>query len=112
MTAEEIPAADTDRDRRAFRILFVCTANICRSPMAEHLLRGSLAALLDTGGAFRFEVSSAGIRGWDGEPMDPAAAAELRRLGGDPSRFTQWHRVSIDQGLCPHSGSSPSNAEL
>ena len=72
---------------RPFGILFVCTANICRSPMAEHLLRGSLAALLDTGGAIRFEVSSAGIRGWDGEPMDPPAAAELRRLGGDPSRF-------------------------
>lgn len=84
---------------RPFGILFVCTANICRSPMAEHLLRGSLAALLDTGGAIRFDVSSAGILGWDGEPMDPAAAAELRRLGGDPSRFTQWRRVYAD-GMC------------
>lgn len=64
-----------------FRILIVCTANICRSPMAEHLLRMALDQ--DS----RIEVTSAGTRGFDNAPMDPPAAAQLRRLGGDPTGF-------------------------
>lgn len=72
--------------RRPFRILVVCTANICRSPLAEHLLRATLTAASGSGGG-RFEVSSAGVRGWDGAEMDPPAAAELSRLGGDAHEF-------------------------
>jgi protein-tyrosine phosphatase len=67
-----------------FRILAVCTANICRSTMVEYLLRN---AVTSPDGTTDFEVSSAGMRGWDGAPMDAFAAAELRRLGGDPSYF-------------------------
>lgn len=65
-----------------FSILMVCTANICRSPMAEHLLREALRTA-----SMRVDVRSAGVRGWEGAEMDPAAAAELRRLGGDPTGF-------------------------
>lgn len=72
--------------RRPFRILVVCTANICRSPLAEHLLRSALTAA-SAPGSLRFEVSSAGIRGWDGAEMDPPAAAELTRLGSDAQEF-------------------------
>lgn len=44
---------------------------------------------LDTvAGPGRFVVRSAGTRGWAGSPMDPPAAAELTRLGGDASGFT------------------------
>jgi protein-tyrosine phosphatase len=69
-----------------FTVLLVCTANICRSPLAEHLLRMSLPALgTETLPAFR--VESAGVRGWDGAEMDPLAAAELRRRGGEPGGF-------------------------
>jgi protein-tyrosine phosphatase len=71
---------------RPFQILVVCTGNICRSPMVEHLLRDALTAEPSSPAA-AFEVGSAGVRGWDGAPMDPPAAAELRRLGGDPSGF-------------------------
>ncbi|MDX6364957.1 MAG: low molecular weight protein-tyrosine phosphatase [Nocardioidaceae bacterium] len=82
------PAADEGSPPRpthgAFAILAVCTGNICRSPMVEHLLRDALAS---APGSTPFEVGSAGVRGWDGAPMDPPAAAELRRLGGDPSGF-------------------------
>lgn len=45
------------------RILFVCTGNTCRSPLAEHLLK---AMAKD-----RYEVKSAGIAAFDGD-----AAAE------------------------------------
>ncbi len=81
--------SDTQEDAQpgVFTVLAVCTANICRSPMAEYLLRAELAAAYEPESALRFEVSSAGIRGWDGAAMDPSAAAELRRLGGDPSNF-------------------------
>lgn len=67
-----------------FSILIVCTANICRSPVAEHLLRAELDAYQSS---TNFTVSSAGIRGWDGSEMEPNVAAELRRLGGDPREF-------------------------
>jgi protein-tyrosine phosphatase len=63
-----------------FAILAVCTANICRSPMIEILLR----AALDPD---RFEVASAGVRGWDRKPMDSMAALELARLGHSADAF-------------------------
>lgn len=66
-----------------FRVLMVCTANICRSPMAEHLLWQAWAPDAPVG----LQVASAGVRGFDGAPMDPPAAQQLRRLGGDPIEF-------------------------
>lgn len=63
-----------------FAILAVCTANICRSPLMEALL----CAELDPA---RFEVASAGVKGWAAEPMDPSAEAELRRLGHTSGSF-------------------------
>jgi protein-tyrosine phosphatase len=68
-----------------YRIVFVCTGNICRSPMAEVATR-SLAAdtpLADgTDLGDRLVVTSAGTGPWhEGEPMDPRAAAALRRAG-------------------------------
>lgn len=66
--------------RHRFAILVVCTANICRSPLAELLL----AARLDLR---RFEVASAGVRGWHDQPMDPAVQEQARRLGLEPDGF-------------------------
>lgn len=66
--------------RQRFAILVVCTANICRSPLAELLLTDRLDHR-------RFEVASAGVRGWVDEPMDVAVQQEARRLGVDPDRF-------------------------
>ncbi len=88
MTHEDVvDGLGPDAEARVFTILCVCTANVCRSPMAEHLLRRSLAAASGTSAPIQFNVRSAGARGWDGAPMDASAAAELRRLGGDPSAF-------------------------
>jgi len=81
---------DTGHDapeRQPFRILIVCTANICRSPLAEHLLRRALEAGGEQPHASDFVVRSAGTHGWDGSEMDAAAAEELRRLGSDPTGF-------------------------
>ena len=60
-------------------ILFVCTGNICRSPMAEALFR---QATLGRGG---YEVLSAGLGAIDGQPPSPHAVRALRELGIDHS---------------------------
>jgi protein-tyrosine phosphatase len=66
-----------------YRVCLVCLGNICRSPMAETVLRAALAeAGLD--GAVR--VDSAGTGDWHvGEPMHPPARAALARRGYDGS---------------------------
>jgi protein-tyrosine phosphatase len=60
-----------------FRILFVCTGNVCRSSFAEILLRHLLRAGLGRGQAERFTVSSAGTNAIAGAGMDPLSRAEL-----------------------------------
>jgi protein-tyrosine phosphatase len=58
--------------RQLFRILFVCTGNICRSPIAERLMTDGLFRRLGpAAGAFR--VESAGTWGHEGSPMEPYA---------------------------------------
>jgi protein-tyrosine phosphatase len=77
-----------------FRILLVCTGNICRSPLAERLMRVRLAAELGSATADSFHVSSAGTRAWEGSPMDRTAARELLRLGGNPVGFRSRQLVA------------------
>ena len=70
----------------SFRILHVCTGNICRSPMAERLTRAGLEQRLGPDAA-RFVVESAGTWGHSGAPMEPYALSALQRLGVDGSDF-------------------------
>lgn len=78
------------RHRRAeihpgeFRLLFVCTGNICRSPFAEILTRHLLVGRLGGRGAAAFDVRSAGVQAVVGAPMHPDARAQLApwRLDG------------------------------
>jgi len=67
------------------RIVFVCTGNICRSPMAEVAARTMAATTTLVDGTIlgdRLHITSAGTGGWhEGEPMDPRTGAALRRAG-------------------------------
>ncbi|WP_377274088.1 protein-tyrosine-phosphatase [Peterkaempfera sp. SMS 1(5)a] len=70
-----------------FRILFVCTGNICRSPIAERLTRHELAARLGDRAAAQILVESAGTWGHEGAPMEAHAATVLGEYGADPGGF-------------------------
>jgi protein-tyrosine phosphatase len=65
-----------------FELLFVCTGNICRSPMAERLAAAALASRLGPE-ASRVLVHSAGTWGHEGSPMEPFALETLSQLGVD-----------------------------
>jgi protein-tyrosine phosphatase len=67
------------------RILFVCLGNICRSPLAEGILR----TLADERGlASKVETDSAGTGGWhQGDPPDQRSIETGRAHGIDISRL-------------------------
>ena len=94
------------RDDRAApvpSILIVCTANVCRSPAAEVLLRAALGPAI--------AVGSAGLRARVGEPMAPEMARllsvpaetvrarqfapELARDAGLVLTMTRAHRAAV-----------------
>jgi protein-tyrosine phosphatase len=61
------------------RILFVCTGNLCRSPMAEYLLK----QMVEKSGATGVRVGSAGVIAQQGEPSPENAVAVLEEFGID-----------------------------
>jgi protein-tyrosine phosphatase len=81
MGADPTPAESTTADRAPFEVLFVCTANICRSPMAEQWFRWQLNARLGKGARHDWVVRSAGTRAIEGLPIHPLAAAVLEERG-------------------------------
>jgi len=64
------------------RVLVVCTGNVCRSPIAEGLLRAALEARL---GDQAPSVASAGTMGWEGSGADPASVEAATERGVDIS---------------------------
>ncbi|MDX6381210.1 MAG: protein arginine phosphatase [Rubrobacteraceae bacterium] len=66
------------------KILFVCTANICRSPMAEEIFNA-----LAEDRMLPFRAQSAGVAALEGEPMAPKASEALEEVG----IYTKGHRA-------------------
>ncbi|MFC7574234.1 arsenate reductase/protein-tyrosine-phosphatase family protein [Klenkia terrae] len=64
-------------------LLFVCTGNICRSPLAERLTTAFAAEV----GTSELTAESAGIGALVGRAMDGEAAAVLAELGGSAEGF-------------------------
>ena len=75
------------------RILMVCLGNICRSPLAEGIMRAKLF------GKGQFEVDSAGTGGWHvGDPPDPRSVDIARKNGLDitSQRGRQFSATDFD----------------
>jgi protein-tyrosine phosphatase len=62
-----------------YRVCFVCSGNICRSPIAEHVFRERVA---EAGLSGRVEIDSAGTGGWhEGDGADPRTVSVLSAAG-------------------------------
>lgn len=78
------------------RLLFVCLGNICRSPLAEVIVK---AAAMERG-LGHYHIESAGTGSWHvGGPADPRSAAKAREKGLDLSghKAQQITSHNIDQ---------------
>lgn len=73
-------------------VLVVCVGNICRSPLAEHLLREALVHCA-------IGVGSAGLAARVGEPIEPTARGVLEAHGHTPNehRATQLTPRAISE---------------
>lgn len=79
-----VSSSRLNNQQSKFRICFVCTGNICRSPMAESVMRSMLQR---AGLAERAQVSSRGTGDWHvGEQADSRSLSALRERGFDGSR--------------------------
>ncbi len=74
----------------AAHVLFVCTGNICRSPLAEHLARRQWDGQ-------DIVVSSAGTHGLPGLPATSTMVAAGTELGIDLSRHRSRDITTVDQ---------------
>jgi len=75
--------------KAAFNIVFVCTGNICRSPMAEQMLEQQAAK-----NKLPIKVLSAGVMAMTGDPMTPQSAEAMTLRGYTPTKH-------VSQDLTP-----------
>lgn len=68
-----VASRQVEKGDEMIRVLFVCTGNTCRSPMAEAILRNKAGE--------EIEVKSAGIFAGDGSPASANTAQVLKEKG-------------------------------
>ena len=87
------------------RILFVCLGNICRSPMAEYIMKDLVSK---AGLSERFEIASAATSAWEiGNPVYPPARQKLAEHGIDcngktarqPPKYTVFFKAKDADAL-------------
>ncbi|MEV6614579.1 low molecular weight protein-tyrosine-phosphatase [Streptomyces sp. NPDC051051] len=80
-----------------YRVCFVCTGNICRSPMAEAVFRAHVA---EAGLEDLVEVDSAGTGDWHvGEEADPRTVSVLQENGYAVEHMARMFERSWFAGL-------------
>lgn len=80
-------------------IIVVCTANICRSPMAAALLKHALAAQPEP--LRSLQVISAGVAARDGEDVSENSVVALKKVGLDIAhhRSTALTQAMLDSAF-------------
>ena len=70
-------------EKQKIRLLFVCLGNICRSPLAEIVVKD----VATRRGLHHYHIESAGTGDWHvGGPADPRSASKAKEKGLDLSR--------------------------
>lgn len=70
-------------------LLFVCSGNICRSPLAEALVRHKVSSLTSAAHSLEIQVKSAGTSADVGQPMSFAMEIILQERGIDSTHQSQ-----------------------
>ena len=80
-----------------YKVLFVCHGNICRSPMAEFVLKDMVKK---AGASDRFQIESVAVSREElGNPVYPPARREMQRHGVacDGHRARQITQADVDR---------------
>ena len=94
------------KSKKKISVVFVCTANVCRSPVAEYLFKAELKKARK---ASKFRVFSAGVSAYDGFPMSRLSAIVLKEahipFGAHKSRYLSDKMIqSTDFIICMTEG--------
>ena len=85
MMGADSPSAEASAPQIRRSIVFVCTGNTCRSPLAESLCRFKLAQALGCSPgeleAKGYRVVSAGVMAFPGDPATPQAVLVAEEIG-------------------------------
>ncbi|CAN5578085.1 hypothetical protein BH10ACT3_BH10ACT3_17110 [soil metagenome] len=95
-----------------FAILTICTANVCRSPMAEHLLRHALREHIGRAAGVDWAVRSAGTHVTNGSTMHELAREALseRGISTEPAPARQATKAMLDRADLILTASRPQRA--
>lgn len=75
------------------KILFVCTGNTCRSPMAEGIFKETTKNL-----ALQLQITSAGIMAYNGDSVSENAVIACKDYNADISAHTA-KQITMDDAL-------------
>ena len=81
------------------KVIFLCTGNICRSPIGEGLLKHAISALPETDPLKKLVICSAGTSAMTGMPASQHSVDVLEKVGVDISQHkaTQLNSALLEE---------------